>query len=118
MSKTTIMVLLAALLLVSSVSAVTYTNNGDGTGNYCWNNVPDAKAARIFDGFAIDYAHNYFAFNETFTVDDLTNGQKMNSVFDPVTRGFWNLHVYNTELEETLVLAREAFDASYESPMG
>jgi len=116
--KKIILLGLFAVLLATSTLAVTYTDNGDSTGNYCWNNVPDAKAERMLDAIVSIYADRYFQFNETFTINNLTNGQKLNGVFDPVTRGFWNEKTYAEEKDETLRLAKIAFDQSYLPPFG
>ena len=113
--KKLLMMIMVGLLVASPAFAATFTQNPDTTYNICWNNVPQAKILRVFDGFEANYGNRYY--NQSELDAGLTLAQKQN-VWNSVTVGFWNEHTYVVEFEETLALAREAFDASYSAPIG
>ena len=113
MMKKLLCLVVMSLLLLGSALAVQITNNGDGTYNACWNNVPEAKLQRVFNGVSLTFAHKYF--NATHIQEGLTNADKI-FVFDQVSKNYWGGFVYDNELDETLILAKKAFDQSYDPP--
>jgi len=109
-------IFIIGLLLISvvSVMAVTYTNNGNRTGNFCWNDVENDKGNRLLNSITTRFGHRYF--NASTLEGGLTNAQKL-QVFNKVTVNFWNEETEIAEKEDSKTAWESAFKASYSAPM-